>query len=319
MPDTSPLDSLLPLLHDQSVRDLAWAIGSPSLLDPHFSGFDGRVVGDPFCSQALGQARDWLLDLERDPSHLHAFLQAPPTRLGHYFEQLVEFWLRHTADVKLGGSHIEVRQGGVVRGEFDYLFRRADGGWRHWETAVKFYLQASPHAAWDAYVGPNARDRLDLKIRKVFERQLRLGEQPESAHALQQLGVGELKAEAFIKGYLFYPAGNQAPADLPGGISANHLRGWWLHHGSAPLLVHASGSMWCVLERLDWLSPCRLSAVQGGQALSLAAMMESMERHFAASHKPLLLAELRTNPDGSLDEISRGFVVAPSWPLPEKT
>ena len=302
-------------LAEPAVRDLAWAIGSPGLLDPGFPAYSEPVLDDAFCTTELLRADTWLHGLDRDPAELHAFLEKRPThRLGHYFESLLEYWLKQAGAAELR-ARLPVGDTGHRIGEFDFVFRKDDwGGSLHWEAAVKFYLQQSPAPEWNAFIGPNPRDRLSDKLHKLFHQQLKLGATTAGRAAL---GMATSPApRAWVKGYLFFPAGTQPPS-VP-GISNHCLKGWWLRHGERPLPAHHAALRWKSLPRLGWLAPARASAADLGTLLDTEHMHTVIARHFAHSHTPLLLAELAPDGDGTWHEIARGFVVNPQWPQPSR-
>ena len=80
-------------LCDPAVRDLAWVIGSPGLLDENWAAYAGRVVDDAWCRAQLKTCAEWLAGLDNDPHSLHDFIaQRPTRRLGQYFESLIAFF-----------------------------------------------------------------------------------------------------------------------------------------------------------------------------------------------------------------------------------
>lgn len=296
---------------DAAVRDLAWTIGSPTLLDPLHAAFSGRVLDDAFFSTRLAEAEAWLCELDRNPEPLHTFIEAHHShRLGHYFESLVEFWLRHLGAANLR-TRLQVGEPGHSIGEFDFVFRKEGwGGWQHWEAAVKFYLQQAPGQEWAGFIGPNPRDRLADKLHKLFDKQLLLG---ETAVGREALGVvHRLAPRAFVKGYLFFPAGT-ARSSVP-GLSDHGLGGWWLRHGTAALPTHHPAPRWKLLHRLAWLAPARASEDETKTVFDTAQISTIVTQHFARSHTPVLLAELAPDETGTWQEIARGFVVSAAWP-----
>jgi len=101
-------------LHDPTVRDLAWVIGSPGLLDASHPAYHGRVVDDAWCGAQLQASATWLTALDLAPLPLHSYIAARPTRrLGHYFEALIKFWLTHRPHSSdwLGAELPEARYG----------------------------------------------------------------------------------------------------------------------------------------------------------------------------------------------------------------
>jgi hypothetical protein len=305
------LDKLMRELRDGAVRDLAWVIGSPGLLEPGHGAFAGHVLGDPFCHERLEEAECWLRELDPNPGDLHAFLEAEHShRLGRRFERLIEFWLRRSG-VKHLRTRLQVGAAGQAIGEFDFVFKHeAWGGWQHWEAAVKFYLLQDAPSHWDAFIGPNPQDRLSDKLHKLFEKQLRLSDTPQGRAAL---GFPDgPAARAFVKGYLFFPP-HAARPQVP-GLSDLGLRGWWQRQGAAPLPAHGPEPRWKLLHRLAWLAPARAAAASESAVFDTAQINAIIARHFGRSNAPLLLAELAAQADGTWSEVARGFVVSDQWP-----
>ena len=310
-------EAILDSLHTPAVRDLAWVIGSPCLLDATHPENAGRVVDDAWCRTQLQTCAPWLAALDLDPSSLHDFIAARPTRrLGHYFESLIAFWLAHTPDTQIIATNLQVKNAERTLGEFDFLFRDASATVCHWEAAVKFYLQAEPVAEQRAFIGPGARDRLDLKLNRVFTHQLGLGTTPDGRAALPP-DITLNKAQAFIKGVLFFPATQaekfSAPSTPIPGISGTHLSGWWIRHPVGRLPYAATDSGWIMLPRMHWLSPVRLAADAG--VMQHGKMCAALNEHFAISTEAVLVAELRRDTQGDWREASRGFVVCSTWPV----
>ena len=196
--------------HTQAVRDLAWACFSPGLLHSWEMADDGQNVAD--CGLSLTPARaHWLNELDRKPSALLEHLASKPgKRLGIYFERLWHFFLEQDPDTELVAHNLAVRDHGRTLGEFDIIY------WCHQrqrhchlELAVKFYLGKRQHTSvetrshWQEWLGPNSRDKLNLKLDQLLQRQIRLGEHPVARECLAALGVFDPVPEISIKGYLF--------------------------------------------------------------------------------------------------------------------
>lgn len=299
----------------QMVRDLAWVIGSPVMLNPE--GPDR--VSDAWCHIAFLDRIPWLRHLDNHPEKLETWLALHKSRLlGHYFEALIAFWLQQWPRMRLLASRLQVEGREKVLGEFDFLFydRFRDRSY-HWECTVKFFLQHQWEEGEYVWLGPNPRDTLEKKYHKVFRRQLRLATLPQAAQLLCEHGIDAVTPQAFFKGYLFYPATSdwRYPAAVPHDSSPDHLRGWWCHAAQPELIPYvAAGSRWLSLSRMHWLSPVfSREEAPGLNRVDLEAMLAE---HFTGSDKPLLLAELLQESDGIWREVSRGFVVPSYWPHP---
>jgi len=197
-------------------------MASPSMLAE-----SPQVVSNAVCQTILNNHHDWLLELDQQPDVLTAALQKQTSRrLGYYFEQLVAFWLQQCLAGDYFASHIRVFEQKRVLGEFDFLFTQPGcDTLLHWETAVKFYLQFTHASGEVLWYGPNARDRLDIKLDRVFTHQLRLGDSPQGKVLLQEKGFETVQAKTFFKGYLFYPVSSDwcHPHPLPHEVAPDHL------------------------------------------------------------------------------------------------
>lgn len=302
----------LDTLHDPAVRDLAWVIGSPGLIDASYPAYLGRVVDDAWCTMQLQNGAAWLAALDLAPQALHEFIAARPTRrLGHYFESLIKFWLTHLPETQIIATNLQVQNEQRTLGEYDFLFRDANATACHWEAAVKFYLQQEPLAEQRAFIGPGTLDRLDLKLDRVFQHQLQLSHMPAGQQALPQ-GLQLDKTQAFIKGYLFYHASAYRKMAIP-GVSAAHLSGWWIRHSLEKIPQASADSRWIIQPRLRWLAPARLAA--DAEVMTFIQLNNKLDEHFKLGTEAVLLFELRRAETEEWSEQSRGFIVCNSWPI----
>ncbi len=266
-------DSYLDSLRDPMVRDLAWVIGAPVLPDAAFPAYTGHVVDDAWCRTQLQTCAPWLAALDSEPRSLHDFIAARPTRrLGHYFESLIAFWLAYLPGMQIIASNLQVKDSQRTLGEYDFILRDASADICHWEAAVKFYLQAEPQAEQHVFIGPGARDRLDLKMDRVFSRQLKLGYTPAGRCALPP-GIALNRAQAFIKGYLFYPLTQTGPTIMPNTLMPDSNSISKVKQGGderATKTVHLAR-----LGASDLLAgscPLRSDSVVGGEANAVSPM-----------------------------------------------
>lgn len=308
---------LAPRLTHPLVRSLAWLIGSPVLLDASDARFAGQVIDDAWCAAALQRAAPWLLELDRDPAGLDAWIATQHTRrLGRLAEALLAFWLEHCEEIRLLARNIPVRDAQRTLGEFDFILHEAGARTpAHWESAVKFYLRTPAADGFAGYVGPGDRDVLAAKIDKVFSRQLMLGRTPEGEAVLRARGVGEVATRAFIKGWLFYERGH-ASSDAP-GLSPRHLRGWWLRAEPGWERRLAADARYLILPRLQWLAwPWRapLEGLLDRDALARAIGACVIEE--AGAQMVLEMAPEADAAGASWREISRGFVAPAGWGEP---
>jgi hypothetical protein len=289
----------------QAVRDLVWVLSSPSLMDYP------SVVGKRWGDSEIAKNQGLLSRLDGDDNTLRMAIRARETdRLGEYFEILVRTWLDEVPPARVIAAGLQVYESARTVGEFDLVFRR-DRHVCHWELAVKFYLGHPGPDGEDFWYGPNPRDRLDKKWRKMLDKQLALSKHPAGRRALQKLGVGErVEPAAFVRGYFFEPLEPEFEVALHPDANAYAPRGWWLHHRKLSEyrdVLEPDGPLeWMTLSKLRWLSPAALT--ERDRHSTFEQLVESLP-----TNRSFLLAGLARTDEG-WKEVTRGFVVPDGWP-----
>ena len=301
----------------QSVRDLAWVMAAPGLLDRQ--GFwQGRCVGDDWCQSTYADHLDWLSSLDREPDGVlneltgPAYPGKPGFRLGHYVEQLLALWLKQVAgpaanQVRCG---LSIRSGKRTIGELDLLYPdRRSGDIHHWEVTWKLHLR-TPGTGLGAWYGLHPRDRLEDKIKKMFTEQLKLAEHPEAHKQLDKtFGHHRVRSRALVKGQLFYPL-HDSEAGPTSSLSPDHLRGFWLYkHQAEELLPAGRDERWAFLSRQEWLAP----AVRSQQDSDLLARRQCLQQLQKAPDIPQVCALLRRDLSGRWLERDRFVIVTDDW------
>ena len=85
------LSNLLLMIHDDTVRDLAWSIFQPELLTGGVTAFTATLTNSRI---------EWLLTLDEQPQRLHRWVKQHH-QLGHYYESLWSFFLSEDAAFRL--------------------------------------------------------------------------------------------------------------------------------------------------------------------------------------------------------------------------
>jgi len=264
------------------------------------------------------QRRSWLETLDRDPGRLIQFLsERAGTRLGLYFEWLWHFFLLEDARTALLAHNVAVTDGARTLGEFDCLYycqqrQRAV----HLELAVKFYLarvhrdrQTQPDGL-QGWLGPNSRDRLDLKMDHLMQRQTRLGESEAGRLKLAAMQIHRPLREVAVKGYLFK---HYREADCPPqGFNPRSRLEPWLHVNELDsFLQHRPEKWFRPLARRRWLGPAQAS--DSGPSLNANELIVTAQQALDEHPRPLLVAAL----DSAGNESARFFITGVAWP--EKT
>lgn len=273
----------------QQVRDLTWAINSPSLLTnpPTIIKVDPDQI---------------------DAEHLASFLnQSSCRRVGRYFERLVLYWLKFIRNVEVVAESLQIREENRTIGEIDVLFRDEQDRLTHWEIAVKFYLYFSGESAIDShFIGPNAADTFERKIGKLFGHQL-----PRSKKHFPDVEI----RQAFVKGRIFYHSLDAIPHELPRLLSPDHLHGTWIWATQLDQIGQNDEAFYRILHKPFWLSEDRVLTNQtiDSELLSLEALIANLTNHFTSDKRPILVSQLKSD-DMTSVETDRIFVVPVGWP-----
>ncbi|MEH6499473.1 MAG: DUF1853 family protein [Pseudoalteromonas distincta] len=287
-----------------AVRHLAWMCQAAQLL----GGPQALDLG-PYLPEDL-QARlsNWDAYPESGPAVLN---DVANPRLGLYFESLYACVLTDILGWELLVRNLPIRSAGITLGELDFVVRnRHTGVVEHHEIAVKFYLgYPPPERAAEGEVarwyGPNARDRLDLKTRRLQEEQSQRCALPETIQALHQRGIAQPQVtRIFMPGYLFYPLHAHVQAEP--GVPLHHARGAWAY---LDYVMQMDLGDWVPLRKPHWLGPW----VQPGPPDAL--MRQAALAEVRDGQTPRLFARLIQDRESGLwCEAQRIFVMPARWP-----
>lgn len=286
---------------NQYVRDLAWALASPPLMRPVDTGC--RWFDTDWYQQVYKESVDWLQQLDQDQTALAGIIEAEKDqRLGRYFELLWTFWFEHSDRFNIIGRNIQIEHQGRTCGELDMVVEeRATGRTIHIELAVKFYLGVGDTRKLANWYGINKRDRLDIKLDALRNRQSVLSRQPHVQQALADRGIHIDSCAVILKGRLFYPGKNSDHAAAPLESNPDHLKSYWL---SRHELDQLDGLDYMPQLRRGWLAGSRQ---QQGQVLYTDDDIR-LAVYAGELDLPLYLTGYR-----KLQENLRLFVVPDNW------
>lgn len=189
----------------QSVRDLAWAVYSPPLISQSSCACvwpDSR-----WYRQVYEITLPWLKKVDTDPAELDELLAGQKDRrMGKYFETLWFYWLSHNPRYQVIENNLQIIIDGETLGEIDFIvYDKLTGQTMHWEVAIKFYLGVDDVREMSNWHGPNLRDRLDIKVQHLMQRQSVITRDHQVANWLEQQGIRIDRCTVILKGRLYYP------------------------------------------------------------------------------------------------------------------
>ena len=282
----------------KTVRDLAWAVSSNGLLN------DRLAVKESLLREESQKFVAQLRQLDEDPKLLIEFLETKNIkRLGHYFEQLIFFWLQHSERFTILAKNKPLQSDKKnTLGEVDLIVQDKDTlNYEHWELAVKFYLAHSQNGLTN-YIGPNANDYFHLKLEKLKEHQCKILESDEGKKLLSKLEISDIHPKLLVKGFLYYhPKQENTPWE---NIHANHAKSWWVYLKEVENFL-SDDHHFALIHKNEWLSKPKTPK----KLLSKKACVEQLNEALKKSPRSLYLACYKNS-----ELIIQGFVVHNNWP-----
>ncbi|EAT11814.1 DUF1853 family protein [Bermanella marisrubri] len=308
------MNPILQQLKDPHIRRLAWCLFADPMA--HISSAAHLDLGEWHDITAL---EDWLKKLDQQPKPLHDYILAGNHRLlGSYFERLWQFFFSYHPQWNLLADHVQIIHEKQTLGELDLIVRNPEHDIVHIELATKWYLQAPGHTGANTHdwLGPQTKDRLDLKIKKLKDKQFPFAQHPQVIDHLKTNNLPLPQAQRLVmKGGLFTQLGEDftLPSCTPPTIEVFP----WCHHQTLGSWTRDS-HLYCLLEKHEWLGPAQIT--EHSRILTRAQLLEVTYDHFVKGRHPyaLMICDL-----GSMDlyshetqqmEVARIMVVKDDWP-----
>ena len=319
-------------MQNKQVRDLAWVINSPSLVEQQA---DWPNIASQTNTLQDNWVAQWLLSLDADPSALLSHLAKEKSHfIGAYFESLWAFYLLSNPNYDLIAKNLQANSKTRTEGEFDFIVFDIDNGhYIHQEVAIKFYLGFSKQNHYNfsdgqnIWLGPQCKDRLDLKMDKMLNSQINLSNTDSGKKALKSINIdsdtNNIKTQLIMKGYLFYPPNPLVVA--PDICNQNHLRGLWFRLDELKKYIEESDfDAWALLNKPDWVSPyCTdLSTTNMPSTINYhdnrftekPDIICAAKNKIVSENRPWMIACLVRQENGCYLEGQRLFAVPDDWP-----
>ncbi|WP_373058854.1 DUF1853 family protein [Zunongwangia sp. H14] len=150
-------------------------------------------------------------------------------RMESFFKHLINF----TPDYELIASNIQIHREKITIGEIDFLLKNPlQKKFYHVELVYKFYVyDPEIQNETERWIGPNRRDTLLQKIKRLKENQFPLLFRPETEEFLENhnLDPSEILQEVCFKAQLFLP--KKLKKDTFSHINKECISGYWIKAG----------------------------------------------------------------------------------------
>lgn len=209
--------------------------------------------------------------------------QGLPRRLGKMVEAYLYHDLRQTPGIDWIADGLQIQENRRTVGEIDALYFEK-GTPVHLEVAYKFYLHEAlenPREPLDCWVGPNRKDTLGRKLKKLRTHQLPLLHHPATAPYLAAYGLRaeEIEQRVCCLGQLFLPYGQPVIDMAP--LNPECIAGFHLPFAQLEAL---SDRQFYLPQKLDWLVKPHPAVAW----LAYAEMLELLETEMAHGRSPML-------------------------------
>ncbi|MDT0648996.1 DUF1853 family protein [Autumnicola edwardsiae] len=163
-----------------------------------------------------------------DPAAIPDF---PYSILGKRMESAFEALINISADYEVLASNIQIHTNKITVGELDFLLKSISRNQQyHVELVYKFYVyDPSIKKELERWIGPNRKDSLLQKVKKLKEKQFPLLYKHETIDYLSafQVNPKKLKQEVCFKANLFLP--KLLKQLETGEINPECIAGYWIH------------------------------------------------------------------------------------------
>jgi uncharacterized protein len=151
-----------------------------------------------------------LVQFEIPPTTLTLFQESIPLkiRLGKLVERFVSHELNQYESIDILRENLQIIENKITIGELDCLLKLEEE-LIHLEVVYKFYLYDAKHSSQEIarWIGPNRKDSLVQKLKKLKEKQLPILFRKQTKLDLKKLQIDlyEITQKTYFKAQLFVP------------------------------------------------------------------------------------------------------------------
>jgi hypothetical protein len=292
---------IIETIYKQHLANIEWVMTQPHLLEVSSSN---HILGDSCHSNPLERFipdATWQRRWHEDTTALRQSLSSVgnnakainstmltesgsalnfPKLLGHCYESYWHRIITQLPEWSLVINNMQIIENKQTLGELDAIvFDHIERLHEHWEFSCKFYMLIGDDEANPSHwVGPNHTDSLGRKLKRLFQHQFPLINQPIVKTLLAERQIDQVKQRMMLHGRLFTPFQQQLPDDvtidlnglaglsglsssriattekLSAKVLANNIGQWCLIEELMSIENTLNGDDWVMLDKLYWMN-----------------------------------------------------------------
>lgn len=176
-------------------------------------------------------------------------------RLGKKVERFFSFALKDHPRFKILAENLQIIENGITKGELDFIIEDLESAEVfHLEMVHKFYLHIPKEGqrAEDCLIGPNLKDSLNQKLRKLKKHQFPLIQDPFCMKTLRNRGLdAEMMSQKLLfTAEIFESKKQSMESDI---INKNCVSGYWQSLQNFKN-SHQKGDLYHLPIKSEWLT-----------------------------------------------------------------
>ncbi len=168
-------------------------------------------------------------------------------RLGFVYQYVCQQLFQLSGRYSIIKEEIQLHQHGRTLGAIDFILKNQETqAIEHWEVAIKFYLLHNT-----LWYGPNAQDRLDLKLNKMLKHQLKMSSSKPFYNRFPELEF--ISEHLLMQGRLYtnpFHTEELSLNCLDHQLNPSRIKGHWCYKNQ---MHHIKDKLY-ILDKKDWIT-----------------------------------------------------------------
>ena len=246
---------------------------------------------------SINCVENFVIEPDEIPSHYDEIISGS-LMLGKRAERFLSFYLQQHPKYEILAENVQIIHEKETIGEIDFLLNHSTKGLLHLEIACKFYLyHPNAKSTAEVWCGPNNRDFLSLKKRKMQEHQFPLLHNVKTQQVLKEIDIDSeaCKQTLLFQNFCFLPAHFEGTQD---GVDKTNCSGIWMNQDTFNSM-RFDRELFFLPKKTNWL----IDSIYNREWHLLEAVKPDIQSELTKNNSPMLWV---LHPDGRTE---RWFIV----------